>query len=221
MVDAVKSGFRRLLVLLACLALPHGVVAHQLDEYLQATLVSIEPEGIRLQMNLTPGVAVADKVLVLIDRDNNGKISTNEAAAYAALLQHDLAVQLDGRPVDLKLNAFNFPETSELKTGWEMIQMDFSVDHGSLGPGAHRLKLENRHLPAISVYLFNAEQPTSKLIQISKQERNKTQSVGEIEFNYVPLATNSKTVKYLASATGLIFVLAVGIWKAVSSRRST
>ena len=221
MVVAVKSGCRGLLVLLACLVLPAGVLAHQLDEYLQGTLVSIEPDDIRLQINLTPGVAVADKVLALIDRDNNGKISTNEAAAYATLLQRDLTVQLDGRPVELKLNALNFPEMSELRTGLGIIQMDFSVIPGPLAPGGHKLKLENRHLPAMSVYLFNAEQPMSKLVQITKQERNKTQSVGEIDFDYVPAATNSKTVKYFASATGLIVVLVVGIWKAVDSRSST
>ena len=50
--------------------------------------------------------------------------------------------------------------------------------------GAHRLTLENRHLPALSVYLFNAAQPQSSSIQITRQKRNEIQSAGEIEFNY-------------------------------------
>jgi hypothetical protein len=221
MVDSVKSGFCRLLVLLACLALPSGVIAHQLDEYLQATLVAIEPGDIRLEINLTPGVAVADKVLALIDRDNNGVISTNEAAAYTELLRRDLAVQLDDRPVELKLNALNFPEMSELRTGWGIIQVDFSVKQVTLSPGPHKLKMENWHLPTISVYLFNAEQPASKSVRITKQERNKTQSIGEIEFSYIPQANSFKSMKYIASAAGLLVVLIVGIWRAVDSRSST
>ena len=61
----------------------------RLDEYLQATLVAIESSGVRLQVNLMPGVAVADQVLAVIDRDRDGMISTNEAAAYAELLKRD------------------------------------------------------------------------------------------------------------------------------------
>jgi hypothetical protein len=212
MVDSAMTGFLRLPLLLAFLAFPSALIAHQLDEYLQTTLIAIEPNDIRLQINLTPGVAVADKVLALIDRDGNGIISTNEASAYAALLQSDLIVQLDQQPVELKLNAFNFPELSEIRTGWGIIQMDFSIKHGPLTAGSHKLKLENRHLPAISVYLFNAEQPASDSIRIAKQERNKTQSIGEIEFNYIPPPTASKTIKYFASAAGLFVVLAIAIW---------
>ena len=69
------------LLFLALLMWPCTVFAHQLDEYLQATLVVIEPDRIRLQINLTPGVAVAEQVLSLIDRDHDRLISTNEAAA--------------------------------------------------------------------------------------------------------------------------------------------
>src|SRR5262249_53406279 len=78
------------LSLLPLLAPPPTLFAHRLDEYLQATLVSIEPNAIRLQINLTPGVAVAEPVLARIDLDRDGVISTNEAAAYAEMLKRDL-----------------------------------------------------------------------------------------------------------------------------------
>jgi hypothetical protein len=52
--------------------------AHRLDEYLQSTLVAIEAGDVRLQINLTPGVAVAAQVLALIDRDRDGAISRKE-----------------------------------------------------------------------------------------------------------------------------------------------
>ena len=92
--------FRCLPVLLALLASPTGVFAHQLDEYLQATLVDIEPGKIRLQMDLTPGVAVAERLLGLIDRNRDGVISPDESTAYAELLKRDLVVRLDGRKVN-------------------------------------------------------------------------------------------------------------------------
>ena len=86
MVEAVIVQARSMLLLFALLALPSNVFAHRMDEYLQATLVDIEPGDIRLEMNLTPGVSVADAVLSTIDRDHDGVISTNEAHGYAESL---------------------------------------------------------------------------------------------------------------------------------------
>jgi hypothetical protein len=175
---------RSSLLLLASLALPSKGLAHRLDEYLQATLVTIEPSELRLQINLTPGVAVAEQVLALVDRDHDGTISTNEAAAYTKLLKHDLLVRLDGRKVPLKLAASNFPAPTELRTGWGIIQLEFSAAIDPLTAGAHKLTLKNRHLPALSVYLFNAAQPGSGSIQITRQKRSTNQSTGEIDFTF-------------------------------------
>jgi hypothetical protein len=175
-----------LAILLALLALPFSTPAHRLDEYLQATLVNIEPGEIRLQINLTPGVEVADHVLPLIDRDRDGSISENEAAAYSEFMKRDLVVRVDGRKVTLKLTASNFPDLTELQTGWGIIQLEFSGNIGGLRAGAHKLVVKNQHLPAQSVYLLNAAQPKSVQVHITRQTRNKTQSTGEIEFTIVP-----------------------------------
>ena len=79
--------------------------------------VPIEPSGVRLQINLTPGVAVAEQVIAQIDRDRDGAISKNEAAAYAESLKCDLALRLDGRKLELKLTSSEFVEPAELRTG--------------------------------------------------------------------------------------------------------
>ena len=105
------------LLLLALLSLPTDAFAHRDDEYLQATLVVIEPGEARLQINLTPGIAVAEQVIALLDRNRDGAISTKEAAAYTELLKRDLTVRLDGRNSELKLTAAEFVPTAELRTG--------------------------------------------------------------------------------------------------------
>ena len=129
MVEAVTRTLCRppLALLLALLTFPSAVFAHRDDQYLQATLVAIEPSGVRLQINLTPGVAVAEQVIAQIDRDRNGTISKNEAATYAELLKRDLALRLDGRKLDLKLTASEFVSPAELRTGSGIIQMEFSA----------------------------------------------------------------------------------------------
>jgi len=81
-----------LLVLLAT-----GARAHRLDEYLQATRVSVATNRIELSLELTPGVAVVDQLLVVIDQDRDGQISKEEAAAYAQRVLKDIRLRLDER----------------------------------------------------------------------------------------------------------------------------
>ena len=169
-------------LLLWLLALPSTSLAHRLDEYLQATLVTIEPAEVRLQINLTPGVAVAQQVLPLIDRDRDSVISTNEATAYAKSLMRDLILRLDQRKLELKLTSSNLPAPTELRSGWGNIRIEFSATIGPLPAGAHRLIFKNRHLSTLSVYLFNAVQPRSGSVHVTRQKRNDSQSTGEIEF---------------------------------------
>jgi hypothetical protein len=204
------KAIRCLPVLLVLLALPSQVLAHQLDEYLQATLVAIEPGEIRLQINLTPGVAVAEQVLGLIDRNRDGIISTNESAAYAKLVKRDLVVRLDRRDVELKLASAYFAGPEELRTGWGFIQMEYSVKPGPLAAGPHTLTLENRHLPSASLYLLNAAQPRAASVRITGQKRNENQSTGEITFDFHLPPNPSKTVGIAASLAALFVVLVVG-----------
>ena len=187
MAEAVTRTRCHLPLLLALLAFPSAVFAHRDDQYLQATLVAIEPSGVRLQINLTPGVAVAQQVLAQIDRDRDGAISKNEAAVYAKLLKGDLTLRIDGRKLELKLIGSAFVPPAELRTGAGTIQMEFSAISGPLETGGHRLALENRHLTTISVYLINAAQPRFATVQIIRQKRNQNQSAGEIEFVFHPL----------------------------------
>ena len=186
MVEAVTRPLCCLPPLLALLAVPSAVFAHRDDQYLQAALVAIEPSGVRLQINLTPGVAVAEQVIAQIDRDRDGTISQNEAAAYTESLKRDLTLGMDGQKLEIKLTASEFVPPDELRTGAGIIQMEFSASCGPLAAGFHRLTLENRHLTTMSVYLLNAVQPRLATVQITGQKRNDNQSVGEIEFTFHP-----------------------------------
>jgi REP element-mobilizing transposase RayT len=54
------------------LALGGAVFAHRLDEYLQATLISVEQDHVHASMRLIPGVAVSSFVLASIDTNGDG-----------------------------------------------------------------------------------------------------------------------------------------------------
>jgi hypothetical protein len=176
----------RLAVLaLALPAVPSAALAHRLDEYLQATLVGIEPGGIKLMINLTPGVEVAEEVLARIDFNRDGLISASETATYFELVRRDLTLRLDADGLELEAVTAAMPTPAELRTGEGIIQFELAVAT-SLAAGRHVLVLENRHHPRIGVYLFNAALPAARSIEIARQQRNDDQSIGEIEFKFTP-----------------------------------
>ena len=76
--------------------------AHRLDEYLQAARIGIDPDRVRIELDLTPGVSMAPRILSEIDRDHDGAVSREEARAYEALLTGDIRVDVDGRPLALE-----------------------------------------------------------------------------------------------------------------------
>ena len=219
-----------LLALFACLFFVPAAQAHRLDEYLQATLVVIEPGEIRLQMDLTPGVTVAEAVLAQIDRNHDGAISAEEAAAYAVALEHDLTITLDANPLPLKLAASHFPEPAELREGAGIIQIEFAATPGAFAAGTHRLNIQNRHLPTMSVYLLNAGQPAffaqkqagNGSIEITAQKRNHNQAVGTIEFIFrsasaVPAPT-PHAVSKAALTAAVMGVAMLAAWSLAKNR---
>jgi hypothetical protein len=92
--------------------------------------------------------------------------------------------------LELKPTGSEFVPPEDLRTGAGIIQIEFSATFGAVAAGSHRLTLENRHLPAISVYLVNAVRPRLAAIRITRQKRSDNQSVGEIEFTFQPFSPN-------------------------------
>jgi hypothetical protein len=147
--------------LLGCLLLllATDALAHRLDEYLQATRVSVATNHIALSIDLTPGVAVADQVLAVIDKDRDGRISDAEGAAYAQRVLKDIRIGLDEKAVALRVVDASFPALREVKQGLGVIRIKASAPIEQLAAGQHTLSLTNAHLPAISIYLVNALVP--------------------------------------------------------------
>jgi hypothetical protein len=206
-VEAVTAPLGRWpLIIVALAATGPAAYGHVLDEYLQSTLVGIEPGDIRLKINLTPGVEIAEKVISQIDHNGDGAISKGESAAYAEMLKRDLAVRLDGREMQLKLIASNIPELAELRSGHGIIQMELAVTPCSFSGGSHQLTFENRHFASLGVYLFNAARSQSATIRIVRQNRNVNQSRGEIEFAYAVSSSLSLPAAGILTSVAVILV---------------
>src|SRR5690242_12568756 len=83
--------------------------AHRLDEYLQATMISIERDHVEAVMRLQPGVAAYPDIIANIDTDNDGAISSAEQRRYAEQVLREISLQIDGKPISPQIVSVMFP----------------------------------------------------------------------------------------------------------------
>jgi nickel/cobalt transporter (NicO) family protein len=163
--------------------------AHVLDQYLQVAQISLAPGGARVELRLTPGVQVADRIFALIDADGDGQISSAEGQAYARRVLQDVALEADGRRAPLALTGVQFPSRLEMNEGVGAIRLDLAAEAALAAAGEHQLYFRNDHLPELSVYLVNALVPTTSEIKISGQARDPLQREMRLSFHGAPADT--------------------------------
>ncbi len=202
------GGLIPIVVAVAVGLVPSIASAHRLDEYLQAAMFSVDRDHISFSLSLTPGTQVFGQVLAAIDANRDGAISEGEQRTYIEHVERDLTVSLDGRQLPLRRRSFMFPTLDEMREGIGDIAIYFEVDVPP-GGGSRRLSFENRHLPAISVYLVNCLVPLDPVVRIVAQDRNFKQSTYELDYtlsqdggNNLPGATNSTLVTSQRNGSG-------------------
>jgi hypothetical protein len=146
--------------------------AHRKDEYLQAARLDIQPNRARIELDLTPGMAVADAVLAEIDTDRNGSISQEEARTYVAHVLTGITVDVDGFPLAIQAGDSTFPTVEATRNGEGTIRIDLLASMPHLGTGPHHLNYRNTHRRDISVYLANALVPESDQVAVTGQDRD-------------------------------------------------
>ncbi len=159
--------------------------AHRIDEYLQATTIALQHDRATISMRLIPGVRIAPSVIANIDTNHDGAFSESEMHAYGDRLLTDLSVMVDGQAAKAHLDAWNFPQPSQLREGLGEILIQYHLDLPSTGSSNRSLMLANHHLSASSVYLVNAEVPQDYDLRIVRQKRNEQQSVYELEYQQI------------------------------------
>jgi hypothetical protein len=100
-----------------------GVSGHRLDEYLQAARLAIGPDRVEIELDLTPGIALAEAIVRDIDRDRNGSLSPEEQRAYGSRVLSALDLEADGRPLAVQLRASDFPDVDAMRRGEGTIRL--------------------------------------------------------------------------------------------------
>ena len=172
-------------VLCAWLATATPAGAHRLDEYLQATRLSIGLERVDLEIDLTAGAAVASKVFAWIDTNRDGEISGAEGEAYARQMLASVVLIVDGRPVPIALAAASFPQFRDMSLGIGTIRLRATARFPAAGAGLHQLSFLNAHRPESSVYLVNALVPANPHIQLSDPLRDYAQHSLTLDYTVI------------------------------------
>jgi hypothetical protein len=162
-------------IITAWLAMLPSASAHRVDEYLQATRLSIDNARVDLELDLTPGIALATEVFGRIDANGDGAISDAEAAAYASQVLHSLVLSADGHPLPIALTASFYPPFRDMTLGVGTIRLRATARMPAGGAGHHRLSFLNNHRPARSVYLVNALLPENPRVKVTDQQRDPAQ----------------------------------------------
>lgn len=179
----MKLRLAAAVAMLLAMSLSRGGVAfaHRLDEYLQATLISVAKDHVDISMRLIPGVAVSSAVIASIDSNGDGVLSSAEQHAYAERVLGDLSLSVDGNRLTPKLVSASFPEIALIREGLGEIHLELTADLPR-GGSNRKLILEDHHHLQNSAYLVNALAPSDHDIQIVAQHRNEQQTLYELDY---------------------------------------
>jgi hypothetical protein len=184
------------------LAYPAPAAAHRLDEYLQASRISVDPDRVTIEIDLTPGASVASRVLSWLDTDRDGVISAREEDQYARDVVGSLTLLVDGQSTAIRLLEARFPDVSDFGRGVGTIRLRAEAMIPVMLPGRHSLSYDNAHRPATSVYLVNAVVPADPRVVIAGQHRDPTQHRLTVDCDM----TSSMWVRVASVAAGLAII---------------
>ena len=177
--------------------------AHRRDEYLQAARVAILPDRVDVELDLTPGIALADGIIAGIDQDRSGSLSVDEQDLYVRRVLGAVALTLDGRPIGLETITSTFPPLDALRSGDGTIQLRARAQLTHLADGSHHLRFHNTHDRPVSVYLANALVPESERIAIGAQRRDHAQTELTIDFAVRPASLRLPAAWLLSGLGGV------------------
>lgn len=151
--------------------------AHPADMYLQTYTLVLSPEGADLTWSIYPGPLLAASVWEQADRDQNERVSTDEAEAWIQPILGDIAASLDSTtPLRWQFQSVEWPSSFEaFQLGDEKIAIHLDVDWPLLMGNTHLLEMVNVFEEAASLSWFYVEGTDGVSFQKPQQDNNELQ----------------------------------------------
>ena len=182
-----------------------SVRAHRIDEYLQATRLSIVRDRIVVDVTLTPGVSVASRVLEAIDRDGDARISPQEAEIYGGAVMRGVTLTVDGQRRALTLVRAESSSGDEMLDGAGAMRLEAVASLPAMARGAHAIVYDNWFEQRDGVYLVNALMPADPAITIRAQRRDRQQHRIELDVYVGATPSANEGIALLVGTTVVLF----------------
>jgi hypothetical protein len=207
----LRAGRSTALAIALTTAVAAGVAvsAHRRDEFLQAARLAVEPDRVELELDLTPGIAVADATIADLDRDRDGVLSEGEKRAYAGRVLDAVILALDGRSLHVESTGSTFPGLNDFRRGEGTIQLHAAAVLPDQADGDHQFSFRNRNDRDGSVYLANALVPKSDRVTITAQRRDPAQRNLAIDYVLRSRPATSAPAWLLGSLAGMAVLAAL------------
>ena len=170
------------LVLCIPLLLAAPASAHPLDVYLQATYLTVSPTAVTVEMDLSPGVLVAPRVLRKLDANSDHKVSEMEAGRYLGKVVQDVLVRVDGQPTPLSVTTVHVPPYPTIQAGYGTLRIFATTPRIPVRTGQHRVFVRNGFSDAKATYQINAFVAEGAPIVLGNQRRDATQREATVSY---------------------------------------
>lgn len=197
---------------------PATALAHPLDEVLQGTYLTLSPQQIEVELDITPGVLVAPQVLSQLDPNGDGEIVETEAQAYAAVVLRGLHLAVDGQPLTLALSRVEKPTVLSVQAGYGLTRIFATAALPESATGSSELTYRNDYQPAKSAYQVNAFVDSGAAVSLGAPQRDSIQQSMSMAYTIgdgAPITTGDAPTASPADVTGqaqrLLAVLAAPV----------
>jgi hypothetical protein len=212
-----SSGAAGALALIVIVIGGTKVSAHRQDEFLQAARVAMDSGRVQIELDLTPGIAMAEEIFADIDRNRDGSLSQEEQRAYGSSVLSALELEVDGSPLRMRPGASSFPDLGAMRRGEGIIRLQSAAILPRLSVGSHQLLFRNRHHPVRSVYLANALVPGSDEVAITAQRRDVNQTELTIDYVLRGSPATSTATWLLGGIAAVMMLSAMGIVRSTTA----
>jgi len=184
-----------------------GLSAHRRDELLQAARIALDADRLELQLDLTPGIDVAEAIIADADLDRDGQVAPPEQRAYCRRVLEAIHLEVDGAARALQPLSCTFPPVAAIRGGVGIIELKAAAAVPALSAGDHQVLFRNAFQPEGSVYLANALVPESDAVAVTAQHRDGDQRSLAIDYRIAPDHASGRPVWPLGLVGGALMVM--------------
>jgi nickel/cobalt exporter len=168
---------KKLSILFACLAaliFVRPASAHPADLYYQVVALQLSPTGAQISWDILPGIILAQVAWIEADLNQDSVISTDEAERWGESIIGDFQLALDGRPVEVRIEAVEWPaKLNDIQNDNVPIRIRLSAEWSDGFHSGRQLVVQDHYNSQTSVTWFYVSSEDGSSFSLPEQRGGK------------------------------------------------